>query len=423
MYNKSVRRLFPVQNRFNYLIPLFLIPVVGTFGHYVAPNEAVFKGQNWGIVGSFLLAGIAVLLWIPRRFDFNWNRVHLSFFLISLVLWLLQTISTQLDQSLFNLTAFILPLVIVLIWAKNPDSAMMRQAFLFMLYGLLVIGLLSLLLGEIGFAPNGFYGVDSGRSRIPVLSNIFGIETRWAGPFGSVNYAAPVGGLLLVSGMAFTGTNRALISLGGLLMLTLAQGRTTLVAVLAAGLVLVAYSDLVVQSAHRIQFRLLLAFGPAITLAIYVLTQDPTLAFRTQIWLNFWELFLSKPLSGVGSSGVGQYLSEQMVADPTFVPHNHAHSVFLDLAARYGVLALILSLVLYVIVFTVAWQRRLSDKGNGLSILIFVSIAGISETIYSWQYCTFYFLALIYVLFTCSKKNPGSNELEPIDELKNAPQP
>jgi len=74
-----MQRISSVQNRFNYLIPLFLIPIVGTFGHYVAPNEAIYKGQDWGIIGSFLLAGIAVLLWLPRRFDFNWNRTHLIF--------------------------------------------------------------------------------------------------------------------------------------------------------------------------------------------------------------------------------------------------------------------------------------------------------------------------------------------------------
>jgi O-antigen ligase len=412
-----MQRISSVQNRFNYLIPLFLIPIVGTFGHYVAPNEAIFKGQDWGIIGSFLLAGIAVLLWLPRRFDFNWNRTHLIFFVVSLALWLLQTISTQLDDSLFNLSAFLFPLVVVLIWAKNPDSAMVSKAFLFMLYGLLLIGLLSLVLGEIGLTSNGFYGVDSGVWRIPFLGDIFGIETRWAGPFGSVNYAAPIGGLLLVSGFAFAGANRALISFGGLVVLTLSQGRTTLVAVLAAGLVLAAYSNVVVQSAHRIQYRLLLVLGPAIALGIYILTQDPTLAFRTQIWLNFFELFLSKPLTGVGFSGVGEFINEQMLSDPLFIPHNHAHSVYLDLAARYGVLALFLTVALFVTVFTVVWRRRLSDKGIGLSILIFVSIAGISETIYSWQYCTVYFLTLIYVLFTCSEKNPSENDVDSIDAL------
>lgn len=161
----------------------------------------------------------------------------------------------------------------------------------------------------------------------------------------------------------------------------------------------------------------MLVFWPEIALGIYILTQDPTLASRTQIWLNFFELFLSKPLTGVGFSGLGQYTSEQLLSDLLFIPHNHANSVYLDLAARYGVLALFLTLALFVTVFTVAWRRRFSDKGTGLSILIFVSIAGISETIYSWQYCTVYFLTLIYVLVTCSEKNPGENDVDSIDAL------
>ncbi len=404
-----------VQTRFNYLIPLFLIPVAGTFGHYIAPNDPIFKGQDWGIIASFLLAMVAVFLWLFHRFEFKWSPMQSAFFFIALALWLLQTISTQLDQYQFNLTAFLFPLILMLIWLKRPSSAMLNNAFLCMLYGLLLIGLLSLILGQIGVTLNGFYGVDSGVSRIPILGDLFGIDTRWAGPFGSVNYAAAVGGLLLISGFAFKGVNRWLISIGGLLVLMLSQGRTSLVAVLAAAILLAAYSGTVTQSARRIQYRIILVIGPAIGLTIYVLVLDPTFNGRTPIWSNFFELFLSKPITGVGSSGVQEYI-DLGLSDPLFVPQNHAHSVYLDVAARYGILALILTLALFAIAFLLAWNQQSSNNGTNLSILIYVFVAGIAETIFSWQYTSIYFLTILFIIAT---KDLETEHKRPSNSLNN----
>ncbi len=51
-----------MRTKLNYVVPLFLIPVVGTFGHYLAPNVPIFRSQDWGIVFSFVFALFAILL-------------------------------------------------------------------------------------------------------------------------------------------------------------------------------------------------------------------------------------------------------------------------------------------------------------------------------------------------------------------------
>jgi len=265
-----------------------------------------------------------------------------------------------------------------------------------MLFALITISVLSLILGGVGTTLNGFYGIDSSVSRIPIISDLFGIENRWAGPFGSVNYAGPVGGLILISAFAFKGKCRLALSLGGLAILMLSQARTSIVAVLLAFLVLLLFSSPLIRSSRSTVYRTLLVASTASALFFYVLLIDPSLNGRTPIWSGFFGLFLDEPITGVGYSGVGNYISLH-ISDPGFIPHNHAHSIYLDIAARFGLPALLLTLSLFAITLWVSWQNRHLDAGTGLALCVYILAAGIAETIFSWQYITIYFFALFFI--------------------------
>ena len=386
------------QTKSYYLVALFLIPVAGTFGHYIAPNEPIFKGQDWGIVVAYVLFVVAILLWIPQRWDFHWGKLEVAFLVNALILWTYQSARTQLDQNVFNLTAFLFPLALLLISLKKPSPNAVRHAYLAMLIGLIAISALSLISGGLGITLNGFYGIDSSESRIPVVSDLFGIENRWAGPFGSVNYAGPVGGLILISAFAFKGKGRLALCLGGLAILMLSQARTSIVAVLLAFLTLVLFSSPLIRSSRSTVYRTLLVASTASALFLYVLLIDPSLNGRTPIWSGFFGLFLDQPITGVGYSGVANYISLH-ISDPGFIPHNHAHSIYLDIAARFGLPALLLTLSLLAITLWVSWQNRGLDAGTSLALCVYIFIAGIAETIFSWQYITIYFFALLFINF------------------------
>jgi O-antigen ligase len=392
----------------NYSAFIFLVPVVSVFGHYIAPNQPIFKGHDWGIISAYLLIFLATVAWIPLKWNFSWSRLQLLFFMVALMLWIYQTVRTQLDQSLFNISAFIFPYALFLIFTKRPSSNQIRLAFLVMLYGLLAISFLSLILGATGVASDGFDGIDSAESRIPILSDLTGIDTRWAGPFGSVNYASPAGGLIVIGGLIFHGRNRVLLCMGGALIMVLAQSRTSIVALLIGLIVYLLFSAALNRSPHKALLRTSIAAVAACTLLIYVLLIDPSLNGRTPIWGGFFELFQNEPLFGVGFSGIQDYITLNLL-EPGFVPHNHAHSVYFDIATRYGIVPFILTLLLLSLSIFVGWRTRNEDRGTQLALGIYVVFAGVAETIYSWQYLSIYFAALLSISLSSNLKSKSEN--------------
>jgi len=387
-----------VLSKFNYVVPLFLIPVVATFGLAVAPNEPVFFGRDWGIIGAFAMAFIAFVLWLPyKKNQEPWSGMQLSFFTLLVTSWLFQSVSTHLDGRTYNISAFLVPAAIFLFVIKRPNSKMLRQAFIWSLYGLVIISALALVLGSSGLIPNGFEGPDSGWSRLPILGDLFNISTRWAGPFGSVNYAAPIGALLLVAGFTLKGINRVVIVAGGLGVLTLSQGRTSAFAALFALAVLFAYSERVQKLKYKMPIRLGAGLFMFSSLIVYIAVLDPTLNGRTPIWSNFLRLFVEDPLFGIGTSGLEGYIAAGLPSSEVIL-YSHGHNVLIDMAVRYGIFLVILTIAALTIAAIISWRARRRDSGETLALLVFLIMAGLAESIYSWQYLSVYTVVMVYLV-------------------------
>lgn len=381
----------------NYLIPLFLIPVFVIFGNFTAPTLNVLFGQNWGIIGGYACAVIALILWISHRTAIEpWNRTQIALFVLMAAAWLFQSVSTHTDGSAFNYTAFLLPFALILILVKRPTKEMLDQSFLWFLYGLVSISMLALVFGSVGIGPDGFDAADSGWSRIPLLSDLLGVTTRWAGPFGSVNYAAPVGGLLILAGLTLRGGNRWVITLGGLVVIVLSQGRTSLFALLFSIVIIFIYLP-PIRSLRNYRLIAGLAVGGILALAVsYIVVRDPTLAGRTPIWRNFFDLFSANPLLGIGTSGLEGYIAAGL-PDSDVILFSHGHNVVLDIAVRYGIILVIATIAILSLAILISWRYRNEDAGHSLALMTFVVIAGLAESIYDWQYFGIYLIVITYV--------------------------
>lgn len=389
---------------------LFAIPAASTFGHYLAPNEDVFKGHDWGIIGAFVLALVAFGLWVPFQSRYRWSPFALLFLTLLAVAWIYQLVRTQADGSTFNISASIVLLALLLLTLKPLDKRDLRTSLLVLAYSLAVISIATLILGSIGATPSGFAVSDGGGSRIGVLE-AFGYPGRWGGPFGSVNYAAPVGGLLVVIGLTLRRTHRVVLVTVGLLILVLSQGRTALVAVIAAALALALFGGRIERWKHARVIRVASGLLAVLVLILYLITVDPTINGRTTIWGNFFSLFASDPVSGIGSSGVLQFVAENDGA-LGFVPHTHAHSVLLDGATRYGVVFIALSLGIYGIALVMS-ARALNSVGSGpLALVIYVIVAGLTETTYSWMYWSTYSAVLTYAVLITAERKPSQRVIQ-----------
>ncbi len=385
-----------------YLPILFTIPVFAAYFHSLAPNENIFKGQDGGIWVAFLLTLVATLSWLACRDSTRLVPLARTALTLMLLAWMYQVVRTQLDGSTFNLSAFAVPLVIVLILLKPPRLSEVKLAGLALAYSLILVSALSLVFGALGVGPDGFAVTDSGQSRFWIFSNGVGISGRWGGPFGSVNLASPVGGLLVILAFSYKGAHRYLFLCSGIVILILTQARSPIVALVVAITVIAMWSPSVARFKYRTALSVAAAAGLALGYAGFVLLFDPTFNGRTVIWSNFGNLWLERPLTGVGSSGINDFIGSRAIIDPGFVPHDHMHSVLGDILVRYGAPLLVLSLGVFIASIVISIRSASRDSGKNLAIVIFVVIAGLTETIHSFSYLSVYLCALLFVVLSSS---------------------
>jgi len=366
-----------------------------TFGHYLSPEATVFMGHNLGILGGGLVAVFAGLTWIRYQSESIWPRATVLFIFLTIVAWTYQIIRMYEDKDAFNFTVLITPAALLLILLKPVSRADLKVALLFLAYSLASIGLLSLVLGEVGVIPSGFNASDAGGQTRFAPLGFLGIETRWGGPWGSVNRASPMGGLILIIGAVHRGWHRVALMAAGLIILILGGSRTSLFAVLAALMVVF----LTVGGISRLRYRnYIRAFAIGLFSALafaYVWVFDPTLALRTPIWSYFIQAIPQNPMMGLGESGLSAYVGS-LSGGQDFYPHTDAHNVYLDLTVRYG---LVMTVITFLILF-IGGMTGIKALKRGyvapIGLFTYVSVAALGETLFSWTYWSAYLVVLLW---------------------------
>ena len=395
-----------LRERGVYFWIIFLIPAVSIFGHALAPNTPFMKGQDLGIVLAIVLASIAGALWLlyqGRPYGSPWIWWFLA---IVTITWAYQLTRTHLDASLFNISALLVPVLLLMIGLKEVRRNDLHASLLVLGYSLLAISALSLALGAMGWMPDGFRVSDSAEQRLPFMS-LLGIENRWGGPFGSVNYSSPAGGLLIVIGIAQNRWNRWILIAGGISILALGGGRTAFFAVAAALLIWVLWSPWVNRSAHSRAIRVT-AGSTYVAVAVgYIALVDPTVNGRSSIWSNYTPLLADDVIIGVGESGIREFV-QSMSGEAGFIPFDHVHSVLLDGTVRFGIIMGILTLGIYLISLIGGWRALRGGQRLPLALVVYVIVAGIAETIHSWNYWTIYLATLMWAVLASATQETAN---------------
>ncbi|MBK9738909.1 MAG: O-antigen ligase family protein [Actinobacteria bacterium] len=391
----STLNLFRVRAVYSWIA--FATPPISIFGHALAPGQAVYKGQDLGVWAALVCTLAAALAWLPYARTPRLPALPTAFLVTVAVAWAVEVARFQADGSLFNVTAFCVPVIVILLVTKPPSAADIVGAGLALMYSLALVAIVSIPLGALGWMPNGFDASDSALCRTPIICDLTGGLDRWGGPFGSVNYSAPIGGLLIVFGAAQRRRHAWFLIATGCGILVLSQGRSALFALLIGLTVLLLWGARVTASRHAAAIRAAALSALGVGFMLYLVFIDPTLNGRTGIWGDFLALWRSAPLVGVGDSGIRAYV-ESRAGVAGLVTVDHAHSVFLDMLVRWGVPLAALTLVIYAVAVTVA-IRGLKAVGPGpLAVASFVIAAGFVETIYSWVYWTVYLAALTWAV-------------------------
>ena len=396
------RILSIVQQRAVFAWLAFLVPALAIFGHALAPGKAFFKGQDLGIVFALALSGLVILTWIPYREGRRASRLVLITLLTLLLAWLAQVIRIQLDGSLFNISTFCLPLLIVLLLMKIPSITDVRIAGLCLMYGIAIIALVSIPLGLLGWMPNGFEGADNAECRSAVFCDLLGHLNRWSGPFGSVNYAAPIGALLIVFGAAQQRRHAWFLIATGVLIMFLSQGRSAAFAAIAGVAIVILWGARVSAAPNRRTIRTVAIAALAALAVIYVFVFDPTINGRVPYWQEFLTMWRNQPWTGIGTSGVNDYMNSHGGTATV----SHAHSVLIDQLVRWGPLLALLSVAVFVLV-VITSARAVRWAGPGpIAVAIAVVLSGLVETVHDWTYWSAYVALLVWAVLASVEREP-----------------
>jgi O-antigen ligase len=184
---------------------------------------------------------------------------------------------------------------------------------------------------------------------------------------------------------------------GGVYILALGQGRTTIVAVVAALLTLALGSRAFSRCRRRGLITVAVVTAAVGASIAYIAFVDSTFAGRTSIWHFYARAAQLHPVFGIGDSGVRDVL-ESITFNTTHVVHDHAHSVLLDGFVRWGGVWLLVSVFILTMAVLASVRTLRFGEPLPLALVIFVLVSGSIETLYSWDYLTVSMLTLTWAV-------------------------
>jgi len=118
-------------------------------------------------------------------------------------------------------------------------------------------------------------------------------------------------------------------------------------------------------------------------------------------WLHcdYWLQVQGSLLTSIGPSEPLQYGVQASAIDPLGIYHLQVPSVYLDGLTRYGLVWLLVMLGVFAIAFKEAWVDRTGPlRSRSIALVMFLFLAGSTETIHSSACVTIDVLALVYVV-------------------------
>jgi hypothetical protein len=353
------------------------------------------KGQPASVLTQYLLVGSAFVLWLLFKPTDTWPPIFRWFLAALALMWVVSIGLSIAHSDLFNLTAFLAPVGIAMIWVKKPTLKATFTAGDAFAWGLVGSAAAAQLLEILGIKSLHFEGWNRLSiklwDQIPFLFRIIDYLHRWEGPFGNVNYAGPIGAFLLVYGLFRRGPNRVIFVIVGALITGASDGRASLIASAAGVLTAVILLPTIGRIRLPMWIRLALPGAFAIAAVFLLFTRDPTWNGRTPIWSAYLVGWTQSPISGVGETGITAAIGAGQVP----LGATHGHSLFIDPLLRYGAIGAAVVALVVAIAIVIALRAGLRGWAVGAAIIANFLVVGLSEDLVEWHYLT---IALVPIL-------------------------
>jgi O-antigen ligase len=366
-----------------YLTVLAVGIVIARFAGYLWFEQPILKGQSANIVLLFIFFAFALILWLRlerRAWATGWFRVFLI--LMSLA-WVVTLIVFRYHGDSFNYTAFLYVPILGMIAFKPPRAeetwtaiTAYAWAVSFVLISTRIFEMLGLLM--VKQQAIGVIKFDEERYFLPV-NDLLGIDGRWPGPFGHNGDTAMMGALLIVIAFAHWTRGSWLFLFVGAFTLLITYGRASIGAALVGIILILMFTNNSVVSRVNRPLRFVIGLVALGIGAFVVFSGAAGLTGRNSFWPAFLDLWRSEPWFGVGGSGIA-------VSGGITQEFGHAHSLYIDLLARYGVILFVLQMLALAVGVGIAlYAARLGQPG-ALAILTAFLVTGITEPRNDWMH-------------------------------------
>lgn len=360
-------------------------------------GEQVFKGQSAALVVFFLIFGIAFLSWLTVRSQARAGGLLSCFLILMSVAWVVHLVLYRIHGDAFNYTALLYVPILAMIWLKPPT---LRQAwtailaFAWTVAGVLILTRALEMIGVLTLKPQSqrVISFDEASYFLP-LNDFLGIDGRWTGPFGHNGNTAMMGALLIVIAVSYwTRASWVFIAVGGFTLL-ITDGRASIGAAIAGMIVLVVFAR--EGRIARIPRGVRIWGGIAVLVvgAAFMYSRSAGLTGRNSFWPAFLKLWESSPFVGIGTSGIS-------VSGGITEQYGHAHSLYIDELARYGLLGFLTQFGAIALGVVIAFLAAKRGVAGPLAILTAYLVTGITEPRNGWISPSVTGMLLILVVVT-----------------------
>lgn len=369
--------LAPVRNYCrSYLIPVTITIVVGPLLSFVWGNSAFFKGQSQGILLPLFGLLVSMVMWLLFRSHEKLPVLAVMPLLALVALWFVAFLRTESDSSGYNYLVVITPLLLAMVQLKPPDACDVVMAARVLCLTIVA----SALVAEAWSLVSGTLVIPARDMDYSLLAEILGTTKRWVGPFLQENYAGPIAAYVLVFAITQRGWFKwIIVPVSAWMMIASTSSASVFGAVVGLAIVGV-FATTGPLNRYSRRIRAWISVGGLVALAVLAALRDPTFNARSTVWSSYWDVWLSDPLSGVGTAGINEALRSGQIE----LYWTHAHNSPLDLLVRFGIIGLLLILFIYT---TATWSTFLAARvGNiwPLAIVAMFIVIGLVEVPGNW---------------------------------------
>lgn len=376
---------------FAYLAVLLVGDVVAEVVNLFVPESESAAFPSPALLVSLATVVASAVLWWRYRSDLRPTNSLKLFLGAFLGLWLVAFLVTASRGERASITMFVPLLLLVGLWLRPPTEDAAVRATVTLGWAIVGAAVLTVALEAIGVLPSWYARqglldlavADRDFYWLP-LTDVLGLDARWAGPFVHPNLAGPLGAALLVFGLTRSGATRVVFAGVGLGVLVLAGSRNSLVAGAAGASVIVIAWWLRRPGRMPRWLRVLLAALPMVAALMVLYARDPGFSGRTSIWPEYARLWREGPVFGVGQEGIEALINAGVLPGWAY----HAHNVALDTLVRYGVVGLAMMVAAIAAGLVIAWKAARSGRVAGLALLVMLLTGGMADTILRWGYLT-----------------------------------